>query len=177
MARQRTGSREGLLAGLLRRADRVLALAAGLLIAGIGLLTCIDVFGRYAIGRPLQGAFEVSELAMGALIFTSLPLVTMRGQHVTIDLLDGLLPARARRLQAVVIDLLSALCTAVLAWRLWARAGEMSSSGETTAILQLAVYPLVYYMALLSALAALFGVLLAGRHVVAGADVETGARG
>lgn len=177
MTQEKTGSRKGGFAGLVQRADRALALASGLLIAGIGLLTCIDVFGRYALGRPLQGAFEISELAMGALIFTSLPLVTMRGQHVTIDLLDGLLPASARRVQAVVIDLLSALCTAVLAWRLWARGGEMASSGETTAILQLAVYPLVYYMALLSALAALFGLLLAGRHMVAGGPVEPGVRG
>ena len=68
-------------------AGAVMMQYGGAWLIGIGLLTCIDVFGRYAIGRPLQGAFEVSELAMGALIFTSLPLVTMRGQHVTIDLL------------------------------------------------------------------------------------------
>lgn len=145
----------------LRGFERPLELAAGLLLAGIGLLTCIDVFGRYVLGRPLQGAFEVSELAMGALIFTALPLVTLRGQHVTIDLLDGVLPQRARRVQAVAVGLVSALCTAMLAWRLWARAGEMRGTGETTAILQLAVYPLVYYMAALSALAAIASIALA----------------
>lgn len=176
MSDERTGSPGGGLAGLSRRADGLLELAAGLLIAGIALLTCIDVFGRYALGRPLQGAFEISELAMGALIFTSLPLVTMRGQHVTIDLLDALVPARARRVQAVAVDLISAACTAVLAWRLWARAGEMAVSGETTAILQLPVYPLVYYMALLTALAALLGVLLAARHASAGASMRPAAQ-
>ena len=51
----------------------------------------------------------------------------------------------------------------------------MVDSGETTAMLQVPIYPLVYYMALLTALAALLGVLLAARRE-AGASMRTGAK-
>ena len=41
------------------------------------LLTCVDVVGRYFLNRPLTGAFELTEHAMGALVFSSLPLVAL----------------------------------------------------------------------------------------------------
>lgn len=135
---------------LLRRADRLLGAVAALALVGIVLLTCIDVIGRYLLNRPLTGAFELSELAMGALVFASLPLVTLRRQQVTVDLLDWLVPAGWRVVQDAVASVVAALCTLVVAWRLWVKAQDMVQTGETSAELHIPVYPLVYYMALLS---------------------------
>lgn len=138
---------------LLRRADRVLGLIAALMLAAMVLLTCIDVVGRYFFNRPLTGAFELTEHAMGALVFASLPLVALRRQHVTVDLFDRFVPSAWRRVQNVVVDLIAAACTGAIAWRLWAKAMYMHAAGETTAVLQFAVYPLVYFMAVLTFIA------------------------
>lgn len=137
----------------LRIAEHVLGVVAALQLLALMLLTCVDVVGRYFLNRPLTGAFELTELTLGALIFSSLPLVALRRQHVTVDLFDRLVPAGWRGAQSAAFDLVAALCTAVIAWRLWIKAAIMQQAGETTAILQLAVFPLVYYMAALTSIA------------------------
>jgi TRAP-type transport system small permease protein len=141
-------------APVLRRTERVLGALAALALVGMVLLTCVDVIGRYVLNRPLTGAFELSEMAMGALVFASLPLVTLRRQHVTVDLLDLVVPGRWRTAQDALANLVAALCVGVVAWRLLVKAAEMMRTGETTAVLKIPVYPLVYSMALLSFLTA-----------------------
>jgi TRAP-type C4-dicarboxylate transport system permease small subunit len=146
---------------LLLRAGRAFGAVAALALVGMVLLTCIDVIGRYVLNRPLTGAFELSEMAMGALVFASLPLVTLRRQQVTVDLFDRILPAAWRPAQDAVANIVAALCVGVIAWRLWIKASDMMRTGETTATLRIPVYPLVYYMALLSFLTALVIVVMA----------------
>jgi TRAP-type C4-dicarboxylate transport system permease small subunit len=143
-----------------RRIEGLLGGIAALALTGLMALTCVDVIGRYLFNRPLPGGFELTELTMGALIFTSLPLVTLRRQHVRVDLVD-LLPARWQALQHALLDLVSAVCMGVIGWRLWIKAGDMARAGETTATLQITVGPLVYYMAVLSFVTAALIVLLA----------------
>ncbi|MEP7280332.1 MAG: TRAP transporter small permease [Rubrivivax sp.] len=123
---------------------------AALLLVGLALLTCVDVVGRYFLNRPLTGAFELTELAMGALVFSSLPLVTLHRQQVTVDLFASLVPRAWRRAQNALIDVSAAACIGVIAWQLGRRAVNMAAAGETTATLQIPVYPLVGYMALLA---------------------------
>jgi TRAP-type transport system small permease protein len=137
------------LAAFLRRIDGFLGVIAALALLALMGLTCIDVLGRYLFNRPLQGGFELTELGMGALIFTSLPLVTLRRQHVRVDLID-ILPVRWRAFQHAFLDLIAAGCMGVIGWRLWLKAVDMAQAGETTATLQIPVYPLVYYMALMA---------------------------
>lgn len=139
---------------LLRRMERLVGAVAALALVGMVLLTCVDVIGRYLLNRPLTGAFELSEMAMGALVFASLPLVTLRRQHVTVDLFDRVVPPSWRTAQEALANLIAALCTGVVGWRLWVKADDMLRTGETTATLKIAVYPLVYYMALLTFLTA-----------------------
>jgi TRAP-type C4-dicarboxylate transport system permease small subunit len=139
---------------VLRRTERALGALAAVALVGIVLLTCVDVVGRYLLNRPLTGAFELSEMAMGALVFASLPLVTLRRQQVTVDLLDWLVPGSWRTAQDVAASLVAALCVGVVAWRLWVKAAEMLANGETTAVLKIPMYPLVHAMALLSFLTA-----------------------
>jgi TRAP-type C4-dicarboxylate transport system permease small subunit len=145
----------------LHRIDRLLGAVAALTLVGMVLLTSIDVVGRYLLNRPLTGAFELSELAMGALVFSSLPLVTLRRQHVTVDLFDRLVPLRWRPAQDALLEAVAALCMAAIAWRLWLKAGDMMHAGETTAVLKIPVYPLVYYMAVLAFVSAFVIVALA----------------
>lgn len=138
----------------LRRIEWLLGGLAAIALVGMVLLTCVDVIGRYVLNRPLTGAFEMSEMAMGALVFASLPLVTLRRQQVTVDLFDGLLPAGWRAVQDAAANLVAAVCVGVVSWRLWIKASEMLANGETTAVLKIPMYPLVHAMALLSGLTA-----------------------
>lgn len=152
---------------LLRRADGVLGGVAALMLVAMALLTCIDVVGRYFLNRPLTGAFELTELAMGALIFTSLPLVTMRRQQVTVDLFNRLVPRPWRRAQSALFDGVATVCMAVIGWRLWVKAADMAQTGETTAVLQIPVFPLVYYMAALTVATAVLMLIMVWLDAIA----------
>lgn len=151
----------GLRNGLLARSHHVIGLAAAALLVAMVLLTTVDVVGRYFFGQPLQGAFELTEMAMGAMVFASLPLVTLRRQHVTVDLLASALPRRWRRLQAALVDLVVAGCSAAVAWQLVRKAERLAEAHETTATLAIPVYPLVWVMAALALVAALATLVLA----------------
>ena len=158
---------------LMRRVEGLLGLIAALTLLVLMAITCVDVAGRYLFDRPLPGGFELTELCMGALIFTSLPLVTLRRQHVRVDLFENLISARWQALQQAFLDLVSGVCMAVIAWRLWVKAADMAGAGETTATLQIPVYPLIYGMASLAFVTTVLIVLFACLDALGARNAQT----
>jgi len=128
------------------------------------LLTCVDVVGRYFLNKPLWGGFELTEMLLAALIFAGLPLVTLRGDHVTVDLFDPITPDWLFRIQHVAACAIGFVCTGYLAWRLWLRAEHMDRAGETTAQLKIKLAWLTYSMSVLMAFTALALLVLAFRR-------------
>jgi TRAP-type C4-dicarboxylate transport system permease small subunit len=99
---------------------------------------------------------------LAATIFSALPLVTLREEHVVIDLLDSSMPDRMFRVQHVLACLIGAFALAVLAWRLWER-GIQLGTGETTVVLRIPVAPFAYGMSVLVALNIVILLVLAFR--------------
>jgi len=109
-------------------------------------LTFADVVARYLFNRPIRGAFEVTELMLLVLIFAGLPLVSHADEHVTMDFIDRMLPARAvLALQRLVHAIVGALFF-FLAWQMSIKAGRISEYGDTTDVLRIVVGPFVYFM-------------------------------
>ena len=142
------------LSGFDRAVVPALGLFAAALMFGLMLLTCVDVVGRYFFNKPVTGGFELTEILLASLIFAGLPLVTLRGDHITVDLFDPLTPDWLFRIQHVLATLVGAACTGYLAWCLWLRAGALDRAGETTSQLQFKIAWLTYAMAVLMALTA-----------------------
>jgi TRAP-type C4-dicarboxylate transport system permease small subunit len=128
------------------------------------LLTCADVIGRYFLNKPLWGGFELTEMLLAALIFAGLPLVTLRNEHVVVDLFDPVTPDWLFRIQHVVACATGCVCTSYLAWRLWLRAEALDRAGETTSQLQFKIAWLTYSMSILMAFTAVALAILAFRH-------------
>ena len=133
-----------------RIAGWVLGLAAVAVLFAMMMLTFADVWGRYAFSRPVPGAYEVTELMMGVLIFAALPLLCAREGHVTIDILDGVTPKGIVRPQRFLVNLVCAVGLAVLAWRMFELAGTLGK--EVTMTLKIPHQPFAYAFAVLSAL-------------------------
>jgi TRAP-type C4-dicarboxylate transport system permease small subunit len=113
---------------------------------------------------PVTGGFELTEMMLAALIFMGLPLVTVRNEHVMVDLLDPVTPDWLLRILHIVSCLVCAVATGYLAWRLWLRATNMLAAGETTAQLKLPIPYLTFTMSVLMALTALAFLVLACRR-------------
>jgi TRAP-type C4-dicarboxylate transport system permease small subunit len=148
-----------------RRADAVLGMAASAILFCMMTLTFVDVVLRYVFNRPLRGGFEVTELMLLVLIFAGLPLVTHAGEHVTMDLIDRWLGARARNALTRLMEAVSAALMFALTWFMWIKATRVAGYGDTTDVLRIAVAPFVYFMVamiLLSGLIHLYRALAKG---------------
>ena len=144
---------------------------AALVLFCLMMLTCVDVIGRYFFGMPVRGGFEMTEMLLAAVIFAGLPLVTLRDDHITVDLLDPVVPDWLFRIQHIVACLIGFVATAYLGYRLWLRAVGMDSAGETTAQLKFKLAYLTYGMSILMLLTALAMLVLMfrrpKRHIIA----------
>lgn len=137
------------LATLDRWLEVLLGIAAAILLFAMMALTCVDVVGRYFLNAPVPGGLEITEYLMAGLIFATLPLVTIRDQHVAIDLLDAWLGRRTRLLQHWATTIVSAAGLAVLSWRLGVTGVRFTEQGDVTAVLRVPLAPLAFFMSLM----------------------------
>ena len=160
MAKDRaTSQSRGPGARLARMADRALSLIAAALLMLMMFLTLVDVIGRYLFNSPLPGGFELTEVAMAALIFAGLPHVCRTGGHVAVGLLSDRLPAALRNLHGILSGLIMAGVLSVLSWRLWLKAGELAEYGDVTVFLRIPHAPIAYLASVLLAVSALLALV------------------
>ena len=136
-----------------------LEIVSGLLLLALMSVTGVDVVGRYFLGAPLPGAFEMTELLLGALVFSALPLVGRTGGHVEVDLLATALPAAAARALLWMAAAVSAAVLAVFAWRLGAHGLGQAEDGARSISLGIPFAPLAFFGAASCLLAAILGLL------------------
>jgi TRAP-type C4-dicarboxylate transport system permease small subunit len=128
---------------------------AGLALFAIMLLTFFDVSGRKFLSHSITGSLELTELLMVVVIFASLPLVSLKGEHVVFDSLDGFLPSWVRTFQQALIHIVCAALLFGLAYLMWQTGGQFAITGETTAQLKITKAPFIQGMGLLCGLAGL----------------------
>ncbi len=147
--------------------ERALGYVVGALLFAMMVVTLVDVVGRYGFNAPLPGAVEITELSMGILVFGALPLVTARTEHITISLFDFAIRGRARAIQNVLTNVVSAVVLAFFAWRIWLKGDELASYGDTSSYLGVPLAPFAYFMSVMSAATVVIVLLLIRRQVTA----------
>lgn len=103
------------------------------------VLTGLDITGR-AFGHPIPGAFELVCICGAVLITFSLPATSLAHKHVVIDLF------KTGFILHVLTRLLGIGILALIGYSLAKMAIRLQGSGETTAVLTLPTYPLVWAM-------------------------------
>jgi TRAP-type transport system small permease protein len=93
------------------------------------MVTCIDVIGRYVFNSPLTGSTELTEIAVGIVVFSVLPILSWRNDHIVVDLLDPLFSARMHFIRTIIINICIAIALAYLGNRINVL-GERSLSYE-----------------------------------------------
>ena len=144
---------------LLRALDLGLGGCCALLLLGLVALTVIDVVGRYVFTAPLAGAFELTELMLGALVFAALPLATMTGEHVAVDALFDRSPPRLRTALAWLGGGATAAALWVIAWRLVVYSTRLANDEAVTDALLVPLAPLGWFAAAMAALSGLLAVV------------------
>lgn len=106
--------------------DRVVAVAACAAAAVMSLLVIAEVFARYVLASSIPFSNELARVMFVWTIFLGVPLALSRGRHVSITILDRVLPASAYRtaIRASSLASLVVLCVVFyksinLAFRNW----------------------------------------------------------
>ena len=105
----------------LGRPARILTTIAGAMILVMMVVTTIDVIGRDEFNMPLFGAFEMTEILMGLVIFAGMPGTTAAREHITVNLIENFVSTRVRFWQTGLGDLLCTVVAGVMAWRIYWR--------------------------------------------------------
>ena len=147
----------------MKRLTSLLAGAAAVALFAMMVLTFADVIGRKFFDQSLTGAVELTELFMLVMIFTSLPLASLAGEHIVFDLLDRLLPAAVLRWQTTLSHGLTSAVFGAAAWVVWVRAQRTAEYGDTTSALEIRLAPFHVMVAVLLVATALAHALLAWR--------------
>lgn len=153
--------------GVVLRVEYALGLSMAVVLFFMMLLGAADVIFRYLLNSPIAGSTELAALALGVLVFGSLPLVTARGEHVTVDLLAPDLERFAGRLRYAATGLISALVVGVMAWRIGLLALDFADYGDSSSFLNIPLAPLAWVMCAASALSA-FILLFQGASALLG---------
>ena len=103
-----------MIARLLRVTAIVPVAVACLALFGLMVMTFADVMLRSTINAPLGAAVELTEIFMAVMVFAALPVMSARGQHISVDLLDEMFTrAGLARIRDIVVYL---ACGVILWW-------------------------------------------------------------
>lgn len=143
-----------------RGLDRVLRLIAylgGAVLVGLVLLVIYEIAMRYFFGRPFRGGFEITELAMSAIVACGLPYAASQRAHVAIDVFSHILDRPAFRWLNACVCALGAAALALVAWQTWLHAQSSLAYGDVTNMMRIPKPPFQFAIAIS---AGLFAVVL-----------------
>ncbi len=151
---QRTGALSGTRAGrsfLAAVPDGASSLVLFVLMA----MTCVDVIGRELLNDPLDGATELTQLMLGVIVFAVLPTVSLREEHVSVDLLDIWFPKRLIGARQAILNVVMAACMGIVSWRVWLSAERTADYGDATEYLEIPYAPMEFFISVMSGIAAI----------------------
>lgn len=123
-----------------------------------------DVMGRHLFNQPIYGIHDLTEHLMALTVFCGLPLVTMAGLHLAVDILDNFLSKPYMRWWGHVVIVVMVVILALISWTFLQSSLEAASISDVSSELRLPRGPLYLFIsisALLSALGLLYQSYLA----------------
>ncbi|RTE65740.1 TRAP transporter small permease [Amphritea opalescens] len=114
------------------------------------MLTCADVFGRYFLSNSVDGTTELTEMAIAIMVFAEMPVITWRGGHVVVDILDRMMGSTLIKILGLVAAFLMSTSLYFLAVRIFELAERSLRRSEVTEFLQFPTGYVVEYIAIMS---------------------------
>ncbi len=128
----------------------LLELIAAVMLMALMLVTCIDVVGRYVFNNPIPGAIELTQISMAILVFAVMPVVTWRGGHIVVDLLDSYLNPLVLKVLALLSAIIISISFYFIGMRIFELGARSIRRGEVTEFLGIPSGYLVQYIAIMS---------------------------
>ena len=122
-------------------AARFLTRVAAVFLIGMVAINVVDVGLRSGLNAPIFGTYEIVEFMLAAVAFLAIPEVFLRDQHITIELIDQIVPPKVVDWLRVIGNLTGVIFVTLLAWHMVQPALDFIEFDEITMDLQL---PLIW---------------------------------
>ncbi len=170
------------------RLAQAMAIAGGLVLSALILLTCASIAGReinaflngdlmqgvapgladaiLATGiGPVNGDFELVEAGIAFAIFAFIPLTQITAGHATVDIFTARFPPGVDRWLRMVVEIAFAAVLVLIAWRLFEGMRSKLQYGETSFLIQFPVWWAFAASFFGAAVSALCGLYMAGVRI------------
>jgi len=132
---------------------RVWALAGGLIILALVLITAASALSNLLFNVPFSGEYELAKHFVGIAIFTFLPYCQLTGANVTVDIFTEGFGPRAKAAMLLLSSLLAAGFAILLFHQMSLGFGDYIRYPEETAVLHIKLWtafpPILLSLALL----------------------------
>lgn len=144
-----------------RRLVKFLEYVGAVILAGIMVLTIVDVVARYLFQNPIAASFEVTEMAMQIMIYLCMAVAVASNDHIRVTLIDPILDRMPRLARS--IENISGLAIALVLFGMGVAVMRLAAgkAGEVTAVLGLPIAPVAWAIALSLILSAALAVYAA----------------
>lgn len=118
------------------------------------VMTFSDVVLRSVLNDPIESATELTRIFMGIIVFASLPLVSVRGEHIVVDLFDGFFSKGASRVRDGLVNLISG---GLLIWpgiKVYGLAMRALNYGDVTEYLRIPQFYMAMFITIFTLLTA-----------------------
>ena len=125
------------------RLAAVTAIAGGLVLIGLVLMTTLSVTGRalvFAGLGPVPGDFELVEAGTAFAVFAFLPWCQYARGHAAVEIFTNQLPKRLETLLITVAEIIFAAIAILVTTRLWLGLRDKVQFAETSMILQFPIW-------------------------------------
>lgn len=119
------------------------------------IMTFADVILRSVANNPIESATELTRFFMAIIVFSSLPIVTWKGSHIVVDLMDPFFSKKMARFRDILIDLLSGVLLLWPAKRVWELAERARDFGDVTEYLGFPQFVIGWFIAFFALVTAL----------------------
>ena len=144
---------------------KVLTALASLFMFILMALTFVDVTGRYAFNSPVPGGVEFIEFTLGFLIFSALPLVTVKRAHITVELFDGFMSNQFKRVREIFVLIGSAGMIAFMTERMWSTGIDMMENEDISLHLEIQTAPILFILTFLGAVSVVVQLYMVWKYV------------
>ncbi|MDO5656731.1 MAG: TRAP transporter small permease [Paracoccus sp. (in: a-proteobacteria)] len=119
---------------------RAFAIAGGVVLMAMMLMTVISITRRSLLGAPIAGDFEMVELACAITVFCFLPWCQITRGNVLVDFFTMKASPRLNHALEAIGDLLYLLIGALIVWRMWHGAMDFYQYNEQTMIRRIPIW-------------------------------------
>ena len=135
-----------------------LAVAGGLVLVALIVMTCLSIAGRVLFSAPVPGDFELVEIGCAVAVFAFLPYCQITGGNVVVDFFTARAQPRTKALLDLLGNLAFTAIAGLIAWRAALGLADLRRYQETTMVLGLPLWwgfvPVVFSAAVLALVSA-----------------------